>query len=365
MDQTQKETLYALAERIYNLDLKVQRALGSALGRVYSDDKKRSIAYIMKMMVGQEQEHALRRDIALIGNMARTIKDDDVHKEIMTEYNAVIQALIQLPDSIGSTDVLNQEAASLNLLKRFSGKDHMVICISRTYGCGGSEIGFLLADTLKINYYDTEIFDRVLNRLEAEQDFVLDRGGYQYEENEDSEGGTEEPRFKYSEPVDPSDAPKRKITFKQRLRQFSRYHGLSKRDAVFFNQSNLICEMAKTEDFVVMGRCAEVILTNNHIPHISIFITAPFEERVRHVHAMMKEMSDKNIRKMLRKLDHQHISYYKFYTGRRWGAAENYDLSINSSCYGIQGTVDLIEYLLKDMGNESPTVKEKSKQRMQ
>lgn len=72
-----------------------------------------------------------------------------------------------------------------------------------------------------------------------------------------------------------------KRTLKQMLREFSRYHGLSKKDAVFFNQSDLLCEMAKQEDFVVMGRCADVILTNNRIPHISIFITAPFEQRVR------------------------------------------------------------------------------------
>ncbi len=41
--------------------------------------------------------------------------------------------------------------------------------------------------------------------------------------------------------------------------------------------------MAKEEDFIVMGRCADVILANNHIPHISIFITAPFEQRVHRI----------------------------------------------------------------------------------
>ena len=68
---------------------------------------------------------------------------------------------------------------------------------------------------------------------------------------------------------------------KQKLHDFNRYHGLNKDDAIFFNQSHLLCKMAKEEDFVVMGRCADVILANNHIPHISIFITAPFEQRVK------------------------------------------------------------------------------------
>ena len=60
------------------------------------------------------------------------------------------------------------------------------------------------------------------------------------------------------------------------FKDFKKYHGLPVQDAIFFNQSDLICDMAKHEDFIVMGRCADVVLTNHHIPHISIFITASF-----------------------------------------------------------------------------------------
>ncbi len=42
-----------------------------------------------------------------------------------------------------------------------------------------------------------------------------------------------------------------------------------------------------------MGRCADVILTNNHIPHISIFITAPFEQRVRRAMELHPDYSEK------------------------------------------------------------------------
>ena len=65
------------------------------------------------------------------------------------------------------------------------------------------------------------------------------------------------------------------------FKDFKKYHGLPVQDAIFFNQSDLICDMAKHEDFIVMGRCADVVLTNHHIPHISIFITASFDQRVR------------------------------------------------------------------------------------
>lgn len=50
----------------------------------------------------------------------------------------------------------------------------MVICISRTQGSSGNDIGFELVDNLKIKYYDAEIFDQVLKRLEADKESVSD-----------------------------------------------------------------------------------------------------------------------------------------------------------------------------------------------
>ncbi len=96
-------------------------------------------------------------------------------------------------------------------------------------------------------------------------------------------------------------AKAQKMTLKTWASEFSRYHGLSKRDAIFFNQSDLICDMAKHEDFIVMGRCADVILTNNHIPHISIFITAPFEQRLRRAMELHPGLSAKKAKHLLKK----------------------------------------------------------------
>ena len=73
---------------------------------------------------------------------------------------------------------------------------------------------------------------------------------------------------------------------KGKLREFNRYHGLPKQDAVFFNMSDLICSLARTEDCIIMGRCADAILRNNHIPHVSLFISAPFGVRVQHIMAV-------------------------------------------------------------------------------
>lgn len=329
MEYTQ-EMLRELAERIYDLDAEVYAQLGSSLGRVFNRDREGCVEEMVQLMGTRRQGHQIRSELALISNMARTIPDKEMCKLVMAEYNDILQQVISLPTSFGEGDVLDQEMASLNALnlrERFGKDDHLIICIGRTYGSGGNEIGFNLADRLKINYYDAEIFSEVLKRLEAEKDVVVDRAGYTYGPQQKN--------------LERAFAAAKKMTLKDHFRQFSRYHGLSKRDAVFFNQSDLICDMAKKEAFIVMGRCADVILTNNRIPHISIFITAPFERRLRRTMGIHK-LNEKQGRRLLKKIDRQHLRYYQFYTGRKWGNAVNYDLCINSAAYGIEGSVDFI-----------------------
>lgn len=333
--------LYELAGRIYDLDEEVYRELGSSLGRVFNGKKEDCIEETFQMMHERNQAYILRNELALISNMARTIKEHDVRHRIMVKYDEILKEVTQLPTSFIRDDILDKKMARLNmsnLRSRFSENDHLIICIGRTYGCGGSEIGFTLADSLKINYYDVEIFDEVLKRLEAEKDFVHDRGGYPYKKGRET-------KSQYLNAV-PAFAPAPKSTLKEKLKEFNRYHGLPKKDAIFFNQSDLLCDMAKKEDFVVMGRCADAILTNNRIPHVSIFITAPLEQRVRRIMEVRGYENEKKAKRLLEKLDKDHVKYYKFYTGRNWGKARNYDLCINSASYGIQGSVDLIMRML-------------------
>ena len=139
------------------------------------------------------------------------------------------------------------------------------------------------------------------------------------------------------------------MSLKDHIKYFSRYHGLNRQDAVFFNQSDLICDMAKKEDFIIMGRCADAILTNNGIPHISIYITAPIEQRIQRAIEVNSELDRKKARHFLKKLDKKHAHYYNFYTGRSWGNANNYDLCINRASYGSDGTG---EFILRMIGRE-------------
>ena len=65
-----------------------------------------------------------------------------------------------------------------------------------------------------------------------------------------------------------------------------------------------------------MGRCADVVLTNHHIPHISIFITASFDQRVRRM-MEINSLNYKQAEHLLKKLDKRHERYYHAYTGKK------------------------------------------------
>lgn len=327
------DTIKELAEHIYDLDAEVYVNLGSSLGRVFNRDRERCVRELTELLTTRPQGNLVRSELALIANMARTIPDKEERELCMTEYNRILNEVMSLPTSFASGDVIDPNLAKLNTFNvqnRFGSDDHLIICISWTYASGGVDVGFKLADKLKINYYDAEIFEAVLKRLDAEKDSLQDAAGY--------------PPIRDTESQSPASAflPPKKQSLRERMRAFSRYHGLTKRDAVFFNQSDLLCEMAKKEDFVIMGRCGDAIMTNNKIPHISIYITAPIEQRVHRAIEVNTGLDDKKARRFLKHLDHQHASYYNFYTGRSWGNANNYDLCINSASYGIDGTVDFI-----------------------
>ena len=333
-----------LAEQIYDLDTEVYECLGSSLGRVFTGGRDKTVRELEKELRRRSDGHMIRSEMALISNMARTIRDKETKKRIMTKYDQIFQEVISLPTSFADGDVMLKERIALNtasrLSTRFSDDDHTVICIGRTFGSGGSEIGFRLADHLKMNYYDAEIFNEVLRRLDAEKDQVTDKASFPYifdHENKD--------RYVESKPAF---AAETKPTLGQRIKEFGRYHGLPKKDAVFFNQSQLICDKAKNEDFVIMGRCADVILANNHIPHISIFITAPFEQRVQRVMQINEHLTRKQAERMIKSMDRKHVRYFKYYTGLEWGSAKNYDICINSACYGLEGTMNLILQMLNE-----------------
>ena len=107
-------------------------------------------------------------------------------------------------------------------------------------------------------------------------------------------------------------------------------------DALFKVQSDVIRDIASRESCIILGRCADYILRD--VPdHLSIFICADQDDRVSR-YARHGGITADEALTLIEKGDSRRAAYYNYYTQRTWGATENYDLCVNSSRLGIEGT---------------------------
>ena len=59
-------------------------------------------------------------------------------------------------------------------------------------------------------------------------------------------------------------------------------------------------------------------------------------------------LTESKAKDMIIKKDKQRQSYYNYYSSKKWGRADSYDLCINSSLLGIDGTLKLIIQAIED-----------------
>ena len=188
------------------------------------------------------------------------------------------------------------------------------VTISRTFGSGGHDVGALVAKKLGIALYDKEILT-----IAAEESGI---------DIEHFEAADEKPTnsFLYS------------IAMSGQI--YSSPNDFLTNDRLFAYQSNAILKAAKEKDGVFVGRCADYILKD--IPEaVHIFIHADTECRVKRI-MEINNISEAEAKSKIKKADKRRASYHNFYAEGKWGEAVNYDLSINSSVLGIEGTADFI-----------------------
>ncbi len=115
-------------------------------------------------------------------------------------------------------------------------------------------------------------------------------------------------------------------------------------DALFKVQSDIIRDLAEKESCIFIGRCADYIL-RDHPCSINLFFTADLEDRIAHM-SREKGITAEQAEELIEKADSHRADYYNYYSGKIWGAAESYDLCINTSHLGFEGTAKmLIEYI--------------------
>ena len=120
-------------------------------------------------------------------------------------------------------------------------------------------------------------------------------------------------------------------------------------DKLFDIQSRIIKELAEKQSAIFVGRCADYILRDH--PNIkTIFITAKHEDRIERLCKSMEISREKAVA-VIAATDKKRPAYYNYYTFKTWGAASSYDLCINSSVFGIEGTVrTILETVLDFLG---------------
>ncbi|WP_066715517.1 cytidylate kinase-like family protein [Clostridium sp. Marseille-P299] len=196
--------------------------------------------------------------------------------------------------------------------------NNFVITIARGYGSGGRTIGKMLAERLGVHYYDRELM-----RLAS-----------------DESGINEELFVKADEKLKKSLLFRiAKKTYKGELIPPDSDDFVSN-DNLFQYQAKVIKEIAAAESCVIVGRCADYVL-KDYDNVIKIFVHAPFEDCVETLKGM-SSLSEDEIKKKITSIDTHRAEYYKYYTGRDWTNAANYDLCLNSSKLGFEKCVDIV-----------------------
>ena len=202
----------------------------------------------------------------------------------------------------------------------------IVITIARQYGSGGREIGEKIAEALGIPLYDKELIKEAASRGDLSEALVngVDESAansllYTLAMGSNVLGTTMS--FGYKMPLN---------------------------DKLFILQSDVIKDYAKAGSCVVIGRCGDYVLRDEK-NLLRLFIYGDLDHRRERVAERHPEIKKSQVIDIISKTDKRRASYYNFYTGNKWGKFDNYDLAINSSTLGIDGTVDLIVAYAKKM----------------
>ena len=205
-----------------------------------------------------------------------------------------------------------------------------IITIGREFGSDGREIGEKLAKALNIPFYDKEL----LSRAAKESGFCEEMIQWHDERPTNS--------FLYNLVMD---------TY-----SFG-YNSTSMVDVpisqkIFLAQFETIRKIANEGACVIVGRCADYAL-DEYDNCLSIFIHGNLNDRIKKV-SQKYNLSEQKAKEMIHKTDKQRQSYYNYYTSKKWGSVDTYDLSINSFLFGVDGTVQQLLRVIQDFDSSLP-----------
>ena len=190
----------------------------------------------------------------------------------------------------------------------------IIISISREYGSGGHEIGRKLAEKLGLPFYDRNLLDEVAKNSGSD---VSELSAYD-----------EKPRHFFVS------------------RSVRGYSNSPAENIAELQFALLKSKAADSDSFVAIGRCSDELFDEmRDVFVLKIFVSADWDEKVKRV-IEKRSMDKKLAEKTILRHDKNRIAYHDHFCKHRWGDARSYDLSVNSSKLGIDGTVDMLcEYV--------------------
>ncbi len=188
----------------------------------------------------------------------------------------------------------------------------VIVTISREFGSGGREIGLLLAKKMKIPFYDRELITSA-----AEKGGLSPTVLSEYEEKVFSDF----------------------YRFSAEASIFSNYYYQPITDKIYFAQRKTILELAAMGPCVIVGRCSDYIL-KDEAAHI--FIKADLQYRINRRLKADPSSSYEAVKNSILSADKSRRKYYEYYTGHKWGSAENYHLALDTSYIDSEGSAETI-----------------------
>lgn len=231
-------------------------------------------------------------------------KLDKQYPQIMKELNE--REFKKVVEKEESQESLEAETAG-NTEKAVEG--HIVVTISRQYGSGGRELAKILAKKMGVRCYDREIVYQAAAKMgnaDIGKETVLESS---YQTPNDTIGSGDEGAFDT-------------VPYYNKMYQ---------------QQSIAIMEIARRESAVFLGRCADAVL-KDYPDHVSVFVCADEQFRRERSPQYYGGMSFKEMEKE----EQTRERYYNYYTGRKWGDPQNYDLMVNTSKISLEDAADLI-----------------------
>ena len=200
---------------------------------------------------------------------------------------------------------VSKESLESNL--SYNSESNFVITISREYGSGGRYIGKLVADKLGIRLYDKEFIEKVAAETGLSEEYIENN-----EQKRDALAGLNN----------------------------GYYFGLDNSDDLFLKESELIKNIANNESCVIVGRCANFILSENKNA-LKVFVYSDTDSKIKRATGFYG-LSKSNAEKEIKRIDKLRANHYKYYTEKEWKDVTNYDVCINSDVLGVEKAAEMI-----------------------